>query len=724
MAGNRPSVLAVIVRPLLVALLCAAVLLLGGCAAATDPALRVDGGCTPEHSPFLSPDPAVTGRITFCEGDDGWTGTITSGSYPPGTQHVEVMLAGYPTTPGVTVSAVGSDGQARFDFSTHQPRERWERVQLEIPADIARSGFYLQIDDRSTEKFGWAGFGASNITASAAFTRHALPMLLAIVVGNAWLLALSLCLPGPRRPALERLLQGMLAAGCLWLLIFIAYVRSPQLGSTTALLVLALPFPAAALLARRRQGPVMADIAGLQKALLPVLALSLLVLWIGLYPFTWNGHPNGDPALRWPHLSTDAWLPLMFGEMLARGALDVPMVGDWLSSDRPPLQVGTYLLVRALVPGSHELVYQGISTWAQALVLLPLAALLGRFMGRRAQAIALFTLCLSPLMLLNTLYVWPKLLAAAFSLIFFIALFPPRGAPRQWGLAGIASAMALLSHGGSLFFLVGAALTSLAWHRRQSFMLLLRSAPVALALYLPWVAYQKFIDPPGDRLIKWHFGGQVPISSEGALQTIANAYRHVTPWDWLCARIDNLAIVFKGTFTGPLDAVRITYLHDATTWKQFIDNDFFHTFHSLWFASPLLLIPCLAVLYARGRRVRMPVPVLPSLLQMVITTALFILVWTTAIFEGGTTTINTGAYAGQLMLQLAVLAAAWCTRSALFYVICSANIVVAATAYVLDRHLLPGQQAFYLLGAVLFAGGLLLSLIAATQETDRNHALA
>lgn len=49
---------------------------------------------------------------------------------------------------------------------------------------------------------------------------------------------------------------------------------------------------------------------------------------------------------------------MLFGDMLARGRLDIPMVGDWLSSDRPPLQVGLYLMLYKLLPHNHVLVYQ------------------------------------------------------------------------------------------------------------------------------------------------------------------------------------------------------------------------------------------------------------------------------------------------------------------------------------------------------------------------------
>lgn len=700
-----------------VLLLAVVALCVTGCQQAKDPALALEGGCDPSRSPFLPPDADVEGRISFCEGDDGWKGTIETSVFPAGTRDVEVMIAGYPGTPGVSLSAVATDGAAAFAFATFQPRERWERALLQVPPEISATGFRIRIEDQSAEKFGWAGLGASTIKRSEAFADGSLPLLAAIVLGNAWLIALALCLPhsaqySPR----SRILQGMLVSGCVWMLAFVAYVVSPKLGGALSLLMLALPFPLSALLCRRRKTPVR-DVVGMQIALLPTLALAMLVLWVGLYPFNWQGQANGDPALRWPHLSTDAWLPMIFGDMLVRGHLDVPMVGDWLSSDRPPLQVGLYLLFHSLLPHSRELVYQGISTWAQALVLVPVAALLARLLDRRAQATALLVVCLSPMLLLNTLYVWPKLLAAAFSLIYYMVLFPKEGAPKRWGVAGVAASLALLSHGGALFFLIGASLISLAWYQRSSFVLLLRAAPVAAILYAPWIVYQKFIDPPGDRLVKWHFAGKVPVSDETAMHAIRSAYADLTPASWLAARLENLAVICKGAITGPLDALGMLGNQDRTALVHFLDADFFHTFHSLWLCSPLLLVPCIAWIGWQSRTDPAAKRVLPVALQMVATVTTFILVWATTLFNGGTATINTGAYAGVILLHLAVLVALYHAARPVFYLACLANVAVALSAYMLDRIFITGLQGPYLLGTALLAAVLAVALIAATRRT-------
>ncbi|MCU1128549.1 hypothetical protein JAK51_20285 [Stenotrophomonas maltophilia] len=681
-------------------------MLLAGCQLHEDPALHIDGGCSPAHSPFLQEDVTVSGQITFCAGqDDAWTGTIKTTSYPSGTRHVEVMLAGYPGTPGVTLNAVADEGAATAVIAVPQPREQWQRLLLDIPGDVARNPFHIELVDTSTNKFGWGGLGARHIKLSDALHHNALPLLAAVLLGNAWLIAVALCLP-THLPARARLTGAVLTAGCGWFLLFLAYVASTRAGAAASLLLLIGPFLLAPLLNWRRQS-LLPVLMAMQKGLLPVLLLSAFVLWVGLFPFQWQGQPYGDPASRWPHLSTDAWLPMLFGDMLMRGHLDVPMVGDWLSSDRPPLQVGLYLLVSQVLPDSRQLVYQGISTWAQALVLLPVSGLLSRYMGRRARTLALFTLCLSAMMLLNTLYVWPKLLAAAFCLIYYRIMFPADGAPRQWALAGVAAALALLAHGGALFFLIGASVVNLAWYRRDSLRTLLQSAPVALALYLPWVGYQKFIDPPGDRLLKWHFAGKVPVSDESVMHAITSAYSQLTPATWLAGRLDNLAVIVKGALTGPADSVRIALGHAPLPLARFIDNDFFHTFHSLWFCSPLLLLPCLVVWWVRSRGHPQLRPAFMGLLQMTAATLLYILVWATVLFEPGTATINTGAYAGVVLLQLAVLVAARGTSALLFNAMCVANIIVALAAYILDRHFLPGLQALYVAGIVILGATLL-----------------
>jgi len=49
-------------------------------------------------------------------------------------------------------------------------------------------------------------------------------------------------------------------------------------------------------------------------------------------------------------------------------------------------------------------------------------------------------------------------------------------------------------------------------------------APILLAFVLPWIAFQKFVDPPGNRLIKWHLAGATDIDSRTPVEAIRQAY--------------------------------------------------------------------------------------------------------------------------------------------------------------------------------------------------------
>ncbi|TWB24630.1 hypothetical protein FBZ89_101256 [Nitrospirillum amazonense] len=79
------------------------------------------------------------------------------------------------------------------------------------------------------------------------------------------------------------------------------------------------------------------------------------------------------------HLPIDNELPRLFGDGLYGGHVPRPLVGDWLSSDRPPLQTGLELEVAPLAAKTgwrHDLIYQLASMGAQALFLVGLAAYL------------------------------------------------------------------------------------------------------------------------------------------------------------------------------------------------------------------------------------------------------------------------------------------------------------------------------------------------------------
>jgi hypothetical protein len=227
------------------------------------------------------------------------------------------------------------------------------------------------------------------------------------------------------------------------------------------------------------------------------------------------------------------------------------LLADWLGSDRPPLQSAVLVAIRPFASSAYpDLTYQAIGTICQLAWLPALYALARQLdLTRRQTAYMLVGCACSGFFVSNSLYVWPKLLpgglfVTAFSLILQVA----RERRVTVGLAliiGSLLALSMLSHGGSLFPLL--ALPAL-WVACRGWRFITRTqivaASAAAAAFLvwlaPWMAYQRFCDPPGNRLMKFHLAGAMAIDDRGTLQTIVEEYAKRPLMTHLAARWTNV----------------------------------------------------------------------------------------------------------------------------------------------------------------------------------------
>src|SRR5262249_30537492 len=79
----------------------------------------------------------------------------------------------------------------------------------------------------------------------------------------------------------------------------------------------------------------------------------------------------------------------------------------------------------------------------------------------------------------------------------------------------------------------------------------LLGAAVALAWLAPWLAYQRFYDPPGDRLVKWHLAGVIPVDERPAAQALRDAYAQTSPRELLLNRWENLLVLVGRPWRAP-----------------------------------------------------------------------------------------------------------------------------------------------------------------------------
>jgi hypothetical protein len=278
---------------------------------------------------------------------------------------------------------------------------------------------------------------------------------------------------------------------------------------------------------------------GIDRAVLAALATpfalwvlaSGFVLFLG---FLHGGSGLGDIAAntRFSHeLPTDNDIPRFFADYfyLHGHHGTPPPFGDWLSSDRPPLQIGYALFERPFGWDAAGLNYQVIGVVVQQLWVLGMWALLcAAGLRQRTRGLVALAAIVSDIAILHGFFVWPKLIAAAF-LLAGLALvlcddWPRlRRAPLGGALFAALIGLAMLAHGSSAFFALP--LVALALWQRPSWSWIGTALAVGIVLLGSWSAYQRYADPPGDRLVKWQLGGSLEIDERGALETIVDSYR-------------------------------------------------------------------------------------------------------------------------------------------------------------------------------------------------------
>lgn len=275
-------------------------------------------------------------------------------------------------------------------------------------------------------------------------------------------------------------------------------------------------------------------------ALKPLLAPTLLVFSSTLLILAATFAYGGEDVVfitagsRFSHpLPGDNALPYTLAySMMKYYRVPIPIQLDWLSSDRPPLQTAIVLSQYFALIWPIAMGYQVLCMILQTLWLFGFWLLLSAFrIGERAMALILAGCLFSSFTFVNTAFVWPKLLAAAYLMAFAALLVSKqlerhsRYLPAMAITAGMLLAWSLLSHGGTVFAFGGLAFLAIYYRRSFNFRGVAILLVTAVLLYVPWILYQKLYDPPGTRLIKMHIAGVEPIDKRGVLQTISDSYR-------------------------------------------------------------------------------------------------------------------------------------------------------------------------------------------------------
>jgi hypothetical protein len=242
--------------------------------------------------------------------------------------------------------------------------------------------------------------------------------------------------------------------------------------------------------------------------------------------------------------------------------------------------------------------------------------------------------------------VWPKLLAGSLSIVV-VLLLVREGVRAGWTevvLAALAAGLAFLAHPGAAFTFLAIAPFLLKPERFPGLAKALAGVAVFAALVGPWLAYQRWYDPPGNRLLKWHLAGVIEIDERPFGQALREAYASLSARQVVGHKWDNVQALVGLPLIEPR--------YSGPSWREVWKNG---EYYNLLKALGVLNVGWL-VLAASWFRRRLAVALGEARRVMGIA-LLAVLIWVVLMFGPGTTWIYQGSFATVLLLFAGLAAA-------------------------------------------------------------------
>ena len=467
---------------------------------------------------------------------------------------VSFRLRGYPNVPGNELYLERTSTGETLLYSGENPGELWIERRIAIPASWRGSTLRIVAKDHARGWGGWLAIGDINTESmpKPPLSEFIATLNMLFVTG---VLELGLALGAHRivgrlAPSVHLALPfAFCALGLVAYATWGCFLVGPAFGRCFVGFAMLILFVSAG-----RAVWCSASNELLQEWIAPLLiAIVASMLYLGILCLFQPGESLAQLAANrfLSNMPADNQIPQYYANILWSGANPRQAFGDWLSSDRPPLQVGWILLVGSpLSYLGYGLSKSGqvTSIWFQ-LLWIPASWAWLRSIGQSAARSTIIILAVIPSfwVAFNSIYAWPKLAATAFAIIAY-SLWFTSNKPKlmSYTIGGLAAGLAWLCHGGIAFALLGlvplAVCSLMRGHIRQWIL----ATCAFLGMAFPWKIYQSVYDPPGNRLLKWHLAGVVAPDSRGTLETLKYSYATKNWAELVDTRVSNARLLFTG----------------------------------------------------------------------------------------------------------------------------------------------------------------------------------
>lgn len=665
--------------------LAAGIVLLGGLLWWMQRTVPLDGSITSSAEGVFVADGIVPSRLGSPDGsrywsswqdDDANTGQLQLGPYPA-PRTLGFYLAGYPQLEGNRLFFEQANTGELWEPELANPGEAWSPVVVDLPPGWLGNPLVIHAVDDAHGVHGWLGLAEPFAAVRSAWwwngalRKLGVFVFVGLVVGLAATGASSACrvLGFTFEPALLLVSCALLTIsgyGIFWL---------TWLNATLGAVAAWLELLAAGGLAFWRECGSAAVWRRRDWRLPALLMLGGGVFFVsGLLLFSVERPMSALAETRFvDSLPADNILPQRFAERLAQDLSPKHLIGGWRSSDRPPLQAGwTLLLMRpARALGvDYDTVGQCAGVWFQ-LLWIPGVWLWLRSLKTRPGVATVIVSSLLPtgFLFLNTAFVWPKLGAAALVLgafaLWFLVSDDELARPVRYAVGGGLAGLGWLSHGGVAFALLALVPFVLwSWRQRGWVRPWVLAAVCFSVLVAPWLAYQKWYEPPGNQLVRWHLAGDQSPEKRSTWKSLASAYSRISFQEWWRNRQANVHMLFAGEW-------RSWWVFDFSNGQARRNGESFVFSCMGWWNAGLLVL--LFPLLIRPLRRPWPRELMDAHFLSVGWVLLTLVIWVLLMFVGGTTLIHQGSYTTLLVLLPMFALAVWRLYPLLFVAVAAAQ---------------------------------------------------